>query len=72
MPADQRDRVYRGVLDDMIGYELLMQEAKARKVAVADAGSRSAARADSLAVPHRRAVPAGAGRAEDDARRRAR
>jgi peptidyl-prolyl cis-trans isomerase C len=37
VPADQRDRVYRGVLDDMIGYKLLVQEAKARKVAVPDA-----------------------------------
>src|ERR1700704_4663221 len=34
VPADQRDRVYRGVLDDMIGYKLLIQEAKARKIAV--------------------------------------
>jgi peptidyl-prolyl cis-trans isomerase C len=37
VPADQRDRVYRGLLDDMIGYKLLLQEAKARKVAVPDA-----------------------------------
>ena len=37
VPADQRDRVYRGVLDDMIGYKLLMQEAKARQIAVPDA-----------------------------------
>ena len=37
VPADQRDRVYRGVLDDMIGYKLLVQEAKARKVVVPDA-----------------------------------
>jgi len=37
VPADQRDRVFRGVLDDMIGYKLLVQEAKARKVAVPDA-----------------------------------
>src|SRR5436190_12824700 len=37
VPADQRDRVYRGVLDDMIGYRLLIQESKARKVAVPDA-----------------------------------
>jgi peptidyl-prolyl cis-trans isomerase C len=29
--------VYRGVLDDMIGYRLMIQEAKARKIAVADA-----------------------------------
>jgi peptidyl-prolyl cis-trans isomerase C len=37
VPADQRDRIYRGVLDDMIGYKLLVQEAKARKIAVPDA-----------------------------------
>jgi peptidyl-prolyl cis-trans isomerase C len=37
VPADQRDRIYRGVLDDMIGYKLLIQEAKARKIAVPDA-----------------------------------
>ncbi len=37
MPADQRDRVYRGVLDQIVGYKLLLQEVKARKVAVPDA-----------------------------------
>jgi peptidyl-prolyl cis-trans isomerase C len=37
VPPDERDRVYRGVLDDMIGYRLMIQEAKARKVTVADA-----------------------------------
>jgi peptidyl-prolyl cis-trans isomerase C len=37
VPADQRDRVYRGVLDDMISYKLLQQEAKARKIVVPDA-----------------------------------
>jgi peptidyl-prolyl cis-trans isomerase C len=37
VPADQRDRVYRGVLDDMIGYKLLVQEAKTQKIAVPDA-----------------------------------
>ena len=37
VPADQRDRVYRGVLDDMIGYKLLIQESKTRKIAVPDA-----------------------------------
>ena len=34
VPADQRDRVYRGVLDDMIAYRLLVQEVKARKIIV--------------------------------------
>ena len=37
IPADQRDRIYRGVLDQLVGYKLLLQEAKARKVAVPDA-----------------------------------
>ena len=37
IPPDERDRVYRGVLDNMIGYRLMIQEAKARKVAVTDA-----------------------------------
>lgn len=37
IPADQRDAVYRGVLDDMVAYRLLRQEAQERKVAVADA-----------------------------------
>ena len=37
MPADQRDRILRGILDDLIGFKLLAQEAKARKVAVPDA-----------------------------------
>jgi peptidyl-prolyl cis-trans isomerase C len=37
VPADQRDRVYRSVLDQLVGYKLLLQETKARKVAVPDA-----------------------------------
>ena len=36
VPADQRDRVYRGVLDQIIGYRLLLQEAKARNITVPD------------------------------------
>jgi peptidyl-prolyl cis-trans isomerase C len=37
IPADQRDRIYRGVIDQLVGYKLLMQEAKTRNVAVPDA-----------------------------------
>lgn len=37
VPADQRDRIYRGLLDQLIGYKLLQQETKARKVVVPDA-----------------------------------
>lgn len=36
MPADQRDRIVRGVLDQLIGYRLLLQESAARKIAVSD------------------------------------
>jgi peptidyl-prolyl cis-trans isomerase C len=36
VPADQRDRVYRSVLDQIIGYKLLVQESKARNVTVPD------------------------------------
>ena len=37
VPAEQRDQVYRGVLDQIVGYKLLLQESKARKVAIPDA-----------------------------------
>jgi peptidyl-prolyl cis-trans isomerase C len=37
VPADQRDRVYRDILDQMIGYKLLQQEVKTRKTDVPDA-----------------------------------
>jgi peptidyl-prolyl cis-trans isomerase C len=37
MPADQRDRVLRAVLDQLIGYRLLVQESATRKTAVTDA-----------------------------------
>ena len=37
VPADQRDRVLRSILEDLIGFKLLAQEAKARKVAIPDA-----------------------------------
>ncbi|MBI4885629.1 MAG: peptidylprolyl isomerase [Acidobacteria bacterium] len=37
MPTDQRDRVIRGVLDQLIGYRLLQQESVTRSIAVPDA-----------------------------------
>jgi len=36
VPPDQRDQVYRGVLEQLIGFKLLVQESKARNVTVAD------------------------------------
>jgi peptidyl-prolyl cis-trans isomerase C len=37
VPAEQRDRIYRGIIDQLVGYKLLVQEAKARKIDVPDA-----------------------------------
>ena len=37
VPPEQRDRIYRGVLDQMVGIRLLAQEANSRKIPVADA-----------------------------------
>jgi hypothetical protein len=36
VPAEKRDEVYRGVLDDLVSYTLLKQEAVQRHVVVAD------------------------------------
>jgi peptidyl-prolyl cis-trans isomerase C len=37
VPVEQRDRIYRGIVDQLVGYKLLVQEATSRKVVVADA-----------------------------------
>ncbi len=37
MPAQERDRILRGLLDQMIGYKLLIQETRSRNVVVPDA-----------------------------------
>jgi peptidyl-prolyl cis-trans isomerase C len=37
VPPAQRDTVYRGILDELVGYRLLTQEAAMRKVTVPDA-----------------------------------
>ena len=37
VPADQRDRLYRGVLDELVAMHLLLQESKSRNIAIADA-----------------------------------
>ncbi len=37
VPADRRDEVYRGVLDQLVTYTVLKQEAKARNITVTDA-----------------------------------
>ena len=37
IPAEQRDRIYRDIIERLVGYKLLEQEATARKVTVSDA-----------------------------------
>ncbi len=37
VPPEQRDRIYRDLLDQLVGYTLLTQETKTRKVVVPDA-----------------------------------
>lgn len=37
VPQEQRDQVYRGVLDQLVGYKLLLQEVNARKLVVPEA-----------------------------------
>lgn len=37
VPAGDRDRIYRGILDQLIAYRLLTQESKSRKIEVPDA-----------------------------------
>ena len=36
VPAEQRDRIFREVLDQLVDYKLLVQEGRARKIAAAD------------------------------------
>jgi peptidyl-prolyl cis-trans isomerase C len=37
IPADQRDRIYRGIIDELVGFRLLVQEGRARNTTVPDA-----------------------------------
>jgi peptidyl-prolyl cis-trans isomerase C len=37
VPPEQRDRIFRGLLDQIISYKLLSQESRARRIAVTDA-----------------------------------
>ncbi len=37
IPPDQRDQIYRQVIEQLVGYKLLQQEVKSRKIAVTDA-----------------------------------
>jgi peptidyl-prolyl cis-trans isomerase C len=41
VPADQRNQIFRDVLDQLIGYRLLVQESRTRKVQVTDADLES-------------------------------
>ena len=40
VPAEKRDQVYRGIIDQLVTYTLLVQETKTRNVAVSDAEAK--------------------------------
>jgi peptidyl-prolyl cis-trans isomerase C len=55
VPAEQRNQVYRGIIDQLVTYTLLIQETKNRNVVVTDAEAREAA--DSRIAELRKQVP---------------
>ena len=54
VPPEQRDQVYRGVLDELLSFKLVQAEGKARGITVTDAGNRRPHRRDRKQVPDRR------------------
>ena len=68
VPAERRDEIYRKVLDELVTYTLLKQEAKARNVTVTDAEVEEQLNAMQQAARERGRVQEGARRAQDDAR----
>ena len=62
VPAEKRDEVYRGVLDNLVSYTLLKQEAVQRHVVGRGFGSRSAHGGAAQAVRQQRGVREGADR----------
>ena len=55
VPAEQRDQVYRGIIDQLVTYTLLVQETKARNVVVSDAEAKQIA--DARIADLRKQVP---------------
>lgn len=55
VPAEQRDQVYRGIIDQLVTYTLLVQETKARNVIVSDAEAKQVA--DARIADLRKQVP---------------
>jgi peptidyl-prolyl cis-trans isomerase C len=55
VPAEQRDQVYRGIIDQLVTYTLLVQETKARNVVVTDAEAKQIA--DARIADLRKQVP---------------
>ena len=55
VPAEQRDQVYRGIIDQLVTYTLLVQETKVRNVIVSDAEAKQIA--DARIAELRKQVP---------------
>ena len=55
VPAEQRDQVYRGILDQLITYTLLVQETKSRNVVVTDVEAKQIA--DAKIAELRKQIP---------------
>ena len=68
VPADRRDEIYRRVLDELVTYTLLKQEAKARNITATDAEVEAQLTAMRQSGEDRGGVQEGARRAQDDAR----
>ncbi len=68
VPADRRDEIYRKVLDQLVTYTLLKQEAKARNITVTDAEVEEQMKSMRQAARLGRSIQEGARRAQDDAR----
>ncbi len=66
VPPERRDEIYRKVLDELVTYTLLKQEAQARKVTVTDAEVDEQLQADAGCRQDGRGVPEGLGRSQDD------
>ncbi len=68
VPSQERDRIYRGIVDQLVSYHLLIQESEDTESCGRRRGRRGTYRRDPSAVPQRRRVHEDARRTEDVSR----